>query len=109
MPSPTNTSNRRKACARPIRTRPTPNVRIVGKLMPHSDPFPDQDVKLPEPKSDHRNAAESNRIGEDSSPHGQLLPSHLIRRGQVRELLDIFTWAASFEGCVLRPTWISYS
>jgi hypothetical protein len=29
--------------------------------------------------------------------------------GQVRELLDIFTWAASFEGCVLRPTWVSYS
>ena len=32
-----------------------------------------------------------------------------IANGQVRELLDIFTWAASFEGCVLRPTWISYS
>jgi Major intrinsic protein len=31
------------------------------------------------------------------------------RVGQVRELLDIFTWAASFEGCVLRPTWDSYS
>ena len=31
------------------------------------------------------------------------------RHGQVRELLDIFTWAASFEGCVLRPTWVSYS
>jgi putative transposase len=31
------------------------------------------------------------------------------RLGQVRELLDIFTWAASFEGCVLRPTWVSYS
>ena len=30
-------------------------------------------------------------------------------KGQVRELLDIFTWAASFGGCVLRPTWISYS
>src|SRR5438046_827238 len=29
--------------------------------------------------------------------------------GQVRELLDIFTWAASFEGCVFRPTWVSYS
>src|SRR5262245_16056223 len=29
--------------------------------------------------------------------------------GQVRELLDIFIWAASFEGCVLRPTWVSYS
>ena len=30
-------------------------------------------------------------------------------KGQVRELLDIFTWVASFEGCGLRPTWVSYS
>ena len=29
--------------------------------------------------------------------------------GQVRRLLDIFTGAASFESCVLRPTWASYS
>ena len=29
--------------------------------------------------------------------------------GQVRRLLDIFTGAASFENCVLRPTWASYS
>ena len=30
-------------------------------------------------------------------------------QGQVRRLLDIFTGAASFENCVLRPTWASYS
>ena len=30
-------------------------------------------------------------------------------KGQVRRLLDIFTGAASFESCVLRPTWASYS
>jgi PAS domain S-box-containing protein len=29
--------------------------------------------------------------------------------GQVRGLLDIFTWAASFDGCFWRPTWVSYS
>jgi len=29
--------------------------------------------------------------------------------GQVRRLLDIFTGATSFESCVLRPTWVSYS
>ena len=29
--------------------------------------------------------------------------------GQVRRLLDIFTGATSFESCVLRPTWASYS
>src|SRR5262249_27636189 len=39
-----------------------------------SDPFRDQNVKTPEPKSDHRDAAESDHIGEDSSVHGQLLP-----------------------------------
>src|SRR5262245_59141276 len=48
--------------------------------MPQSDPFPDQNVKLPEPKSDHRDAAESDHIDEDSSLHDQLLSSHLIRR-----------------------------
>ena len=30
-----------------------------------SDPFPDQNVKTPEPKSDHGDAAESDHIGED--------------------------------------------
>src|SRR5205823_13344103 len=39
-----------------------------------SDPFPDQNVKAPEPNNDHRDAAESDHIGEDSSLHGQLLP-----------------------------------
>ena len=29
--------------------------------------------------------------------------------GQVRGLLDIFIGVASFESCVLRPTWASYS
>ena len=29
--------------------------------------------------------------------------------GQVQELLDILTWAASFEGFALRPTMASYS
>ena len=29
--------------------------------------------------------------------------------GQVQELLDILTWAASFEGFELRPTMASYS
>jgi len=29
--------------------------------------------------------------------------------GQVRGLLDIFTWVASFEVFALRPTWASYS
>src|SRR6516164_9119 len=42
--------------------------------MPQSDPFPDQNVKLPEPRSDHRDAAESDHIDDE------LLPSHLIRR-----------------------------
>jgi putative ABC transport system substrate-binding protein len=40
---------------------------------------------------------------------GQILKGAKPANGQVRELLDIFTWAASFEGCVLRPTWVSYS
>ena len=39
-----------------------------------SGPFRDQNVKTPERKSDHRDAAESDHIGEDSSLHGQLLP-----------------------------------
>jgi hypothetical protein len=39
----------------------------------------------------------------------QTVSSRKNAEGQVRELLDIFTWAASFEGCVLRPTWVSYS
>jgi hypothetical protein len=34
---------------------------------------------------------------------------HEAAEGQVRRLLDIFTGAASFENCVLRPTWASYS
>src|SRR5262245_42770801 len=29
--------------------------------------------------------------------------------GQVRELLDIFGWALSFDGCASRPTEASYS
>ena len=29
--------------------------------------------------------------------------------GQVQRLLDIFAGATSFESCVLRPTWASYS
>ena len=29
--------------------------------------------------------------------------------GQVRGLLDIFIGVASFESCILRPTWASYS
>ena len=39
-----------------------------------SDPFTDQNVKTPEPKNYHRDAAESDYIGEDNSLHGQLLP-----------------------------------
>jgi hypothetical protein len=34
---------------------------------------------------------------------------HRIANGQVRGLLDIFGGAASIEGCVLRPIWVSYS
>jgi hypothetical protein len=32
-----------------------------------------------------------------------------VSLGQVRGLLDIFIGVASFESCVLRPTWASYS
>jgi probable HAF family extracellular repeat protein len=48
-------------------------------------------------------------INDSGAIVGEYLGSSGINGGQVRELLDIFTWAASFEGCVLRPTWVSYS
>src|SRR5262249_36637559 len=56
----------------------TDNYRLdrwyVVRQAEFSDPFRDQNVKTPEPKSDHRDAAESDHIGEDSSLHGHLLP-----------------------------------
>jgi hypothetical protein len=48
-------------------------------------------------------------IGFDPDGIRRIYASTWIEAGQVRELLDIFTWVASFEGCVLRPTWVSYS
>ena len=43
-------------------------------VIPHqaafNDPFLDQNVKTPKPKGDHRDTAESDHIGEDSSLHG---------------------------------------
>jgi GDP-mannose 4,6 dehydratase len=48
--------------------------RYVIPQAKFSDPFPDQNVKAPEPNNDHRDAAKSDHIGEDSSLHGQLLP-----------------------------------
>ena len=39
-----------------------------------SDPFPDQNVKAPEPNNYHRDAAERDHIAKDNSLHGQLLP-----------------------------------
>src|SRR5262249_26201765 len=67
--------------------------------MPQSDPFPDQNVNLPEPKSDHRDAAESDHIDEDSSLHDELLPSHSIRRNGETHTLEFFTkFAEGYEG-----------
>ena len=39
--------------------------RYVIPQAEFSGPFRDQNVKTPEPKSDHRDAAESDHIGED--------------------------------------------
>jgi hypothetical protein len=43
-------------------------------VIPQAELTDHQNVKTPEPKSDHRAAAESDHIGKDSSIHGQLLP-----------------------------------
>ena len=40
---------------------------------------------------------------------GWLITYSGLPGGQVRELLDILVWAASFEVVILRPTWVSYS
>jgi hypothetical protein len=52
-------------------------------------------------------------VGEvrDKAEHLGIKVSHspIKAAGQVRRLLDIFTGATSFESCVLRPTWASYS
>src|SRR6516225_11331274 len=48
--------------------------RYVIPQAEFSDPFRDQNVKTPEPKSDHRDAAESDHVGEDGSVHGQTPP-----------------------------------
>src|SRR5262245_29781767 len=56
-----------------------------------------------------RQEAEACTNSPDRLLHtGNLMEGHVID-GQVRRLLDIFTGAASFESCVLRPTWASYS
>ena len=50
--------------------------------------------------------AEGNIVLDNLDPN--IRPVEMVR-GQGRRLLDIFIVAASFESCVLRPTWVSYS
>jgi hypothetical protein len=43
-------------------------------VIPQAEFTDHQNVKTPEPKSDHRDAAETDHIGKDSSLPGKLLP-----------------------------------
>jgi UPF0716 family protein affecting phage T7 exclusion len=56
-----------------------------------------------------RPLTESASLPLSHTYQGFIAREHGAGKGQVRRLLDFFAGAASFESCILRPTWASYS